>query len=110
MALQVLNLLKRLSRWIERVARPRWANITQHPWIWQINGACIAWLTLLLMSPIPLTNPIPTVGILMLVVATLEEDGLLLCISYGLTSLITTLFGVVIYLLWKSPTLLQNLF
>ena len=108
MARQLLSPLNRLSRWVERIAQPRWAGLTQHPLIWQINGLCFVWLTLLLMSPIPGTNPIPTVGILILVIATLEEDGLLLCIGYGLMSLITALFGVILYLLWRSPELIQN--
>ena len=110
LAQQMLNPLKRLSRWLERVARPRWSGITQHPAVWQINGLCISWLALLLMSPVPMTNPIPTVGILAFVIATLEEDGLLLCVSYGLTVLNTLLFGTLGYLLWRSPELLRNLF
>ncbi|HEY9735800.1 MAG TPA: exopolysaccharide biosynthesis protein [Trichocoleus sp.] len=109
LAQQMLNPLKRLSRWLGRIARPRWSHITQHPQVWRINGLCISWLALLLMSPVPMTNPIPTVGILAFVVATLEEDGLLLCVSYGLTGLITAFFGVIGYLLWRSPTVIQNL-
>lgn len=109
LAQQMLNPLKRFSRWVERLARPRWSSITQHPHVWRINGLCISWLALLLMSPIPMTNPVPTVGILAFVVATLEEDGLLLCVSYGLTGLITAFFGVIGYLLWRSPAVIQNL-
>jgi hypothetical protein len=41
------------------------------------------------MLPIPFTNPIPTAGILLLAVATLEADGLLMCVAYGLTIAIT---------------------
>lgn len=108
LAQQLLNPLKRFSRWLERFSRPRWARLTQHPHIWQINGLCISWLTLLLMSPIPFTNPIPTVGILAFVIATLEEDGLILCISYGLTGLVTALVGAIALLLWRSPALLQD--
>jgi len=65
-----------------------------------LNGVCIAWLTLLLISPIPFTNPIPTVGILLLTVATLETDGLLMCISYGVT-VFTLFFGFIVYALWQ---------
>lgn len=108
LAQQVLNPLRRMSQWLERFVRPRWPQVTQHPRIWQINGLCLTWLTLLLMSPVPFTNPVPTVGILAFVIATLEEDGLLLCLSYGLTWLITGFFGVMIYFLWRSPELIQN--
>ncbi|HEY9764343.1 MAG TPA: exopolysaccharide biosynthesis protein [Trichocoleus sp.] len=112
LAQQMLNPLKRMSHWLGNIARPRWPKITRHPQIWQINGICISWLAVLLMSPVPFTNPIPTVGILAFVIATLEGDGLLLCVSYGLTLLNTVFFGVLGYLLWRSPdiirTLLQN--
>lgn len=107
---QLLNNLKRVTRIVERVASPRWQGLAEHPHIWQINGLCISWLTLLLMSPIPFTNPIPTVGILLFAIATLEADGVLMCVSYVLTALITVFFGLIGYLLWRSPEILQNLF
>lgn len=109
----ILKLLKNLNRvtgLLEKISRPRWLSIAENSRIWQVNGLCISWLTLLLMSPIPFTNPIPTVGILLFVVAMLEADGLLMCVCYVLTALITLLFGVVGYLLWQAPGLLQNFF
>jgi hypothetical protein len=60
------------------------------------------------MLPIPLTNPIPTVGILLFVFAMLEADGLLMCVSYGMTCVITAAVFGVGYLLWRSPELLQQ--
>lgn len=106
---QLLTNFRRITRVVEKIAFPRYSRIVEHPYVWQINGACISWLTLLLMSPIPLTNPIPTIGILLFVVSTLEADGLLLCISYLFTVLITAGFGFLIYLLWRSPTVIENL-
>jgi hypothetical protein len=67
-------------------------------------------LTILLISPIPLTNPIPTVGILLLAIATIESDGLLICISYILTIFITALFGFIGYGLWLAPSILPSIF
>ncbi|PSB06307.1 exopolysaccharide biosynthesis protein [filamentous cyanobacterium CCP1] len=107
--LQLLQNLNRVTRLLEKIARPRWMRLTANPHIWQMSGVCIAWLTVLLMAPIPFTNPIPTVGILLFAVATLEADGLLLCLSFGLTVAITLIFGLIGYLLWQSPQLLQNL-
>jgi len=89
--LQLLQNLKRVTG-ARKIARPRLLKLAESPQIWRLNGVCIAWLTLLLISPIPFTNPIPTVGILLLTVATLETDGLLMCISYGVTVLITLFF------------------
>lgn len=108
--LRLLQNLKRVTRILEKIARPRFVKLAQSRSIWRLNGICIAWLTLLLISPIPFTNPIPTVGILLLAVATLEADGLLMCISYVLTILITMFFGFIGYAIWQAPSLLPNIF
>lgn len=90
--LLLLNNLKRGTGWIEKIAKPRWKQIADHPYAWRFNGICIAWLTVLLMLPIPFTNPIPTIVILLFVIATMESDGLLIFFSYILTGLISLLF------------------
>ncbi|MBD1874704.1 exopolysaccharide biosynthesis protein [Nodosilinea sp. FACHB-131] len=110
LAKTVLSNLKRVTRVTERFVRPRLPRFANRSTIWRINGLCISWLTLLLMSPIPFTNPIPTVGILIFVVATLEADGVVMILGYVATGLITSTFGLVGYLLWRSPELLQNWF
>ena len=107
---QLLQNLKRVTGVVEKIARPRLIKLAENPQVWRLNGVCISWLTLLLISPIPFTNPIPTVGILLFVVATLEADGLLMCISYVVTGLITLLFGLIGYALWQAPGLLPNIF
>lgn len=104
--LRLLQNLKRVTGVLEKIVRPRLLRLAQGPLTWRLNGFCIAWLTVLLISPIPFTNPIPTVGILLLAVATLEADGLLMCISYVITVLITCLFGFIIYAIWQAPSLL----
>ncbi|WP_191757781.1 exopolysaccharide biosynthesis protein [Komarekiella delphini-convector] len=106
----LLQNLGRLTKVLQKIARPRLAKIAHHPLTWRINGLCISWLTLLLMSPIPFTNPIPTVGILLLAVATIESDGLLICISYVITALITLLFAFIGYALWLAPSWLPSIF
>lgn len=109
-ALQLLQNLKRVTRILEKIVRPRLSRLAESDYIWRLNGLCISWLAILLISPIPMTNPIPTVAILLLAVATLEADGLLMCISYVLTILITLLFGFIIYALWQGSTMLPALF
>jgi hypothetical protein len=37
-------------------------------------------------------------------------DGLMMCIGYGATALITAFFGVIAYGLWRSPQLIQQFF
>ncbi len=106
----LLQNLQRLTKILEKIARPRLKKIANNPLTWRINGLCISWLTILLISPIPFTNPIPTVGILLLAVATIEADGLLICISYVITALITLLFGFIGYAFWLAPSLLPSIF
>ncbi|MFN6572659.1 exopolysaccharide biosynthesis protein [Dendronalium sp. ChiSLP03b] len=106
----LLQNLQRLTKILEKITRPRLAKIANNPLTWRINGLCISWLTILLISPIPFTNPFPTIGILILAVATIEADGLLICIGYFLTALITALFGFIGYALWLAPSLLPSIF
>ncbi|MBW4674458.1 MAG: exopolysaccharide biosynthesis protein [Desmonostoc geniculatum HA4340-LM1] len=106
----LLQNLGRLTKVLQKIARPRLGKIAHNPLIWRINGFCISWLTILLILPIPLTNPIPTVGILLLTVATIESDGLLICISYVITAMISLLFGFIGYGLWLAPGLLPSIF
>ncbi len=106
LAQQILSNLKRVTRFTERFVRPRLMKLAESTYIWQINGACITLLTFLLMLPIPFTNPIPTVGILIFVVATLEADGLLMCVGYAVTGLTTGMFALLGYGLLQAPDLI----
>jgi hypothetical protein len=85
----LLENIHRITALLEKVTRPRLRRIATHPLIWRFNGLVITWLAILLIAPIPFTNPIPTIGILLLVVAMLEADGLLMCFAYGLSAVIT---------------------
>lgn len=106
----LLTNLHRLTGVLEKLARPRMRGIAHSHHAWQLNGLCISWLAILLMLPIPFTNPIPTAGILLLSVATLEADGLLMCMGYGMTLAITfAVFGIA-YGLWLAPGFVQSLF
>lgn len=110
-ALELLKNLRKISRILEKVAKPRLQKIAESPHVWQLNGVCIAWLSILLFLPIPFTNPVPTTGILLFVVATLEADGLLMCVSYFLTILITLFVAFMGYLLVSQmPGLLESIF
>ncbi|WP_414565332.1 MULTISPECIES: exopolysaccharide biosynthesis protein [unclassified Anabaena] len=106
----LLQNLRRLTKIVEKIARPRFFKIARHPLAWRINGLCISWLAILLMSPIPFTNPFPTIGILFLAIATIEADGLLICVSYLITVLITLLFVFIAYGLWMAPGWLPSIF
>ncbi len=105
---RLLRVVQSITKLLEKFVRPRMPWLANNSSIWRLNGLCICWLAVLLMLPIPLTNPIPTVGILLFVFAMLEADGVLMCVSYGMTLVITAAVFGVGYLLWRSPELLQQ--
>ncbi len=105
----LLQNLRRVTRILEKIARPRLSKIADNSYTWRFNGLCISWLAVLLISPVPLTNPIPTIGILILAVATIESDGLLMCIGYIFTVLTTLLFAFIGYVFFIAPSLLPQL-
>jgi len=109
--LKLLKNIQRVTGILQRIARPRLPKLAHNRRIWQLNGLCMVWLSILLLLPIPFTNPIPTIGILLFVVATLESDGLLMCISYGVTALISLFFVLVGGAFWQGLSLLiHNIF
>jgi hypothetical protein len=103
----LLKVVRQLSKMLEKLARRRLLRVANSRLTWQLNGLCIAWLTLLLTLPIPLplTNTVPALSILILVAATLESDGLLMCVGYGLTLVTTAFFATIAYMI---PTLIQQ--
>ena len=105
---QLLKNIRRITVWLEKIVRSRWKHIADRSYTWRVNGMCISWLSILLMLPIPFTNPLPAVAILILAVATIEADGLLMCVGYGLTLVNTLFFGLIGYALWQVPHLLPN--
>ena len=107
---KLLKHIRRFTVWLEKIVRSRWQQVANNSYTGRINGGCIAWLSILLMLPIPLTNPLPAIAILLLAIASVEADGLLMCIGYFLTILNTVFFGFMGYALWQASDLLPNLF
>ncbi|MEL7011425.1 MAG: exopolysaccharide biosynthesis protein [Cyanobacteria bacterium J06588_4] len=107
---KLLKNIRRITIWLEKITRPRWHRIANHGYVKRTNAVCIAWLSILLMSPIPFTNPPPAITILLLSVANLEADGLLMWIGYFLTLINTILFLFIGYALWQAPQLLPKFF
>ncbi|OKH48854.1 exopolysaccharide biosynthesis protein [Calothrix sp. HK-06] len=108
----LLQNLQRVTKILEKISRPRFEKIADNEFAWRLNGICLTWLAILLMSPYPpATNMIPAVGMLLLAVATIESDGLLMCLGYIATVLNTLFFGFAFYLLYAGATyLLPNVF
>ncbi|MEM7592998.1 MAG: exopolysaccharide biosynthesis protein [Cyanobacteria bacterium P01_A01_bin.83] len=107
---QILVKLRYITIRLEKIVRPRWHKIANNSYAKRINACCIVWLSILLMSPIPFTNPPPAIAILMLSIATIEADGLLMWIGYFLTLANTVLFAFIVYALWQAPQFLPKIF
>lgn len=105
-AIGLLKNLKGLTQKLESLTRPRLLKLAQNRYVWRLNGLWIAWLAFLLALPIPMTNPLPTIAILLLAIATLEADGLLMCVAYIWGIAVTLFFGMLIYSILQMPTFL----
>ncbi|WP_439578317.1 exopolysaccharide biosynthesis protein [Elioraea sp.] len=84
-------------RAMERVMRPRFATPFQTTK--RLVGALMLLLgALLLATPVPLSNIPYAVAIILVAVAYLEEDGIVLCIALGATSLAFAAGAAVIWM------------
>jgi hypothetical protein len=107
-AIGLLKNLTKLTKKLESLTRPRFLKLANNPYTWRFNGLWIAWLAFLLALPIPMTNPLPTIAILLLAIATLEADGLLMCLAYIWGIVVTVFFGILGYSIWQAPTFLLD--
>jgi hypothetical protein len=91
-------------RLVERISRSRWHTPVD------ATKRAVGLLVLLLAAsgawPLPLINVLPAVTIGILAIAYLQEDGLLLAISFVIGILLLLIFGS---LIWTSAAALENL-
>lgn len=66
-------------RWLERLVRPRWP--TPFEATKRVVGFVMLLLGATLLAPVPFSQVIPALVIVLLAFAFLEEDGVLLCIA-----------------------------
>jgi hypothetical protein len=101
----LLQNLQRVTKILEKITRPRFERVADNHLTWRLNGICLTILAILLMSPYPpATNPIPAIGMLLLAVATIESDGILMCIGYVATVLNILFFSFAFYVLYVGAT------
>jgi hypothetical protein len=86
-------------RWLERLVKPRWpAGIKR---IKHIVGVIMLLLSVSMIGPVPFSQVIPALTMMLMALAYLEEDGLVLSIAIGIAigSLVitaVTLWGAII--------------
>ena len=84
----------RLVRLLEVVLRPRWSFLMEWTPLLRFHGAmiCVSGLFLLLPLPVPLSNVLPALAILLLAAAMLERDGLIGILGFVVFSITTAVF------------------
>lgn len=68
-------------RWLERVCRPRWPALTRHP-AHCISGFLLVLIGIALALPIPFTNYLFGLLLVVYAVALIERDGIALVIAW----------------------------
>jgi hypothetical protein len=76
--------LARPLAWLERVSRPRWPAMIDHPAAKAFSGLLLVVLGGLLALPIPLTNYPFGLVLLVFAVALIERDGRTLALAWAL--------------------------
>lgn len=98
-------LTPRLVR-LERVVRPRWPELFSATR--RLTGAAMLLLGLAMISPVPFSQVVPALVIMLLALAYLEEDGLVLLIALaGATAALAitaaTVWGTIETIDWIDP-------
>lgn len=91
---RALTAAGRLVRMLEVVLRPRWSFLVEWTLLHHLYGAmiCVSGLFLLLPLPVPLSNVLPALAIVLLAAAMLERDGL-----FGILGFITFAITLVVF-------------
>ena len=94
-----------MLRAVERVSRSRWHTPPT------ATKRAVGFLVLLLATsgiwPLPLINVLPAVTIALMAIAVLQEDGLLLAVSFAIGIVSLAVFGL---LVWTSAGAIDHLF
>jgi hypothetical protein len=92
--------------WVERFIRPRWP--TPFETTKRLTGVVMLLLGLSILSPLPFSQAVPAVVIMLLALAYLEEDGVALLVALiaalaSLTITAATVWGTVVAVDWIDP-------
>jgi len=87
--------MARMLGWLEKVVRPRMEGVLDHPIASAFTGLLLVLLGLLLALPIPFTNYVFGVLLLLFVFALLERDGALMLVAWLGGSIAVVVFGFV---------------
>ncbi len=82
---KILRMLRKVALWMERAVRPRLHFLRVAPGMLNLIGLGLVsgGLFLLLPLPLPFTNTLPALSIILLAAGMMERDGLALLLGYG---------------------------
>ena len=89
------DMMARWLGWLEKLVRPRLEGVLDHPLASAFTGLLLVLLGLLLALPIPFTNYLFGVLLLLFVFALLERDGALMLIAWLAGTTAVVVFGFV---------------
>jgi len=92
---RILSSTKRLVRALEVMLRPRWSFLVEWTLMHHLYGAmiCVSGVFLLLPLPVPLSNTLPALAIVLLAAAMFERDGLVGLLGIIVFALALVFFG-----------------
>ncbi len=90
----------KIVRLLERVLRPRWLALTATPRLVRLHAmtVCLAAIALLIPAPIPFSNTLPALGILLVAAGTMERDGPAIIAGYFFTALGLAYFVLIAFM------------
>ena len=93
----IIRFDQRFGRWLgrmERWIRPRWRGLLDHPLGDIFTGALLILLGILLALPIPFTNVVFALLLLLVSLGLLERDGRLMLVAWITGSIAVLVFGI----------------
>lgn len=93
----VADVASRIIRLLEHVLRPRWLAVTGSPRLVRLHAGMVTLSAglLLLPAPIPFSNTLPALGILLGAAGTMERDGVCVVLGYFFAVLATAYFVLI---------------
>ena len=94
---QLLEGASRIIALLEKVLRPRLPALTATPRLVRLHAfmVCLAAITLLIPAPIPFSNLLPALGILLGAAGVMERDGLAILAGYFFTGVGIAYFVII---------------
>lgn len=89
---KTLSLPLRSLAYVERFIKPRWGFMTNQ-WLRKLIAVVMIFLAIFMITPLPLSNVLPAIALLLIALGLLEKDGVLILTGFA-ASVIALLIGL----------------